>query len=208
MVKKPVGLTLAVLLIVGITAGVWAYFSDTETSMSNSLTFGTLDLKINGGDAAVTTLTVSNAAPGESGSASSTITNIGTLSSELDITFSAITNTGGVIGEFGDGVGNLGAVTEMTVFIDADQDGTWSSGDKGLKSDGTTYPKNPSYPQLLYATMNSYSGRRWDSVKTMNGNDPDNFTIIWRIPSNTGNTIQGDSVSFNITFTLEQSNAD
>jgi predicted ribosomally synthesized peptide with SipW-like signal peptide len=45
MLKKLIGLTLAVLLLLGMTAGAaWAYFRDTETSTGNSFTLGTLDL--------------------------------------------------------------------------------------------------------------------------------------------------------------------
>jgi len=32
--------------------------------------------------------------------------------------------------------------------------------------------------------------------------------VEWRVPTSAGNNIQGDSVSFNVTFTLEQAAAD
>ena len=65
--KKIAGLTIAALLIIGLVGGgTYAYFSDTESSTGNTLTAGTLDLNIDGGDAAVTTFDVSNVAPGDS----------------------------------------------------------------------------------------------------------------------------------------------
>ncbi len=94
--KKILGLTIAALLVVVLVGGgTWAYFSDTESSASNSLVAGTMDLNIDGGDTAVTTFSVTSAAPGDSGNGSSTLANVGSMSGELDIGFSAITNTGG-----------------------------------------------------------------------------------------------------------------
>ena len=72
--KKIVGLTLALVLVIGLVgAGTYAYFSDTESSTGNTLTAGTLDLNIDGGDIAVTTFDVSDVAPGDNGTASSTL---------------------------------------------------------------------------------------------------------------------------------------
>jgi len=205
--KKIVGLTVAALLVIGMVgSGSWAYFSDTESSTNNSLTAGTLDLNINGGNVAVTTFSATAVAPGDSGSGSSTLANVGNLSGELDITFSAVTNTGGTGGEYGDGVGNLGAVAEIAVYLDVDQSGTWSAGDIGLKSDGTTY----AFPTALnYATIDSYGSKSYDAViANMAASAAYNFRVEWRVPTSAGNNIQGDSVSFNVTFTLEQAAAD
>jgi len=204
--KKIIGLTVAALLVIGMVgSGSWAYFSDTESSTNNSLTAGTLDLNINGGNVAVTTFSATAVAPGDSGNGSSTLANVGDFSGELDITFSAVTNTGGSSGEFGDSVGNLGAVAEIAVYLDVDQSGAWSAGDIGLKSDGTTY----AFPTALdYATIDSYDSDNFDAVETMAASAADNFRVEWRVPSTAGNNIQGDSVSFNVTFTLEQAAAD
>ena len=46
-VKKILGLTIAVVLIIGLVAGgTWAYFSDTETTTDNTFTAGTIDLSL------------------------------------------------------------------------------------------------------------------------------------------------------------------
>ncbi len=205
--KKILGLTVAALLVMALVGGgTWAYFSDTEASTDNSLTAGTLDLNIDGGNTAVTTFSVTDKAPGDSGNGSSTLANAGSLNGELDVTFSAITNTPGAGGtEYEGGSGELGANAEIAVYIDVDQSGDWSSGDIGLKSDGTTY-NNPT--ALDYAAIDNYGSDSFDAVETIIASAADDFIILWRIPTTAGNDIQGDSVSFDITFTLEQAAAD
>ena len=205
--KKILGLTIAALLIMTVVGGsTWAYFSDTESSANNSLAAGTMDLNIDGGNTAVTTFSVTSAAPGDTGNGSSILANAGNMSGELDIAFSAITNTGGSGGgEFEDGIGNLGAVATIAVYIDVDSSSSWTAGDIGLKSDGTTYS---SPTALNYATIDSYGSETWDAIEAMATSASDKFTVLWQIPTSAGNNIQGDSVSFDITFTLEQAAED
>jgi len=91
--KKILGLTIAALLVMALVGGgTWAYFSDTETSTGNILTAGTLDLNIDGANVAVTTVSLSDQAPGTPGTGSNTLANVGSLSGELDIVFGAVTN--------------------------------------------------------------------------------------------------------------------
>ena len=206
--KKILGLTIAALLVMGMVGGgTWAYFTDTETSVDNSLTAGTLDLNIDGGNVAVTTFSEGAVGPGDSGSGSSILSNVGSYAGELDITFSAVTNTPGAGGgEFEGGSGELGGVATMVVYLDIDQSADWSSGDTGLKSDNTTY----SFPTALdYATIDSYSTNSYDAViASMAASAADDFFVLWQVPTSADNTIQGDEVSFDITFTLEQAAAD
>lgn len=207
--KKIFGLTLAALLITGIIGGAtFAYFSDTESSTGNTLTAGTLDLNIDGGDIAITTFNVSTAAPGDSGSGSSTLTNAGTMAGELDIATSAITNTGAASGstEYGDDSGDLGASAQIAMYLDIDQSGTWNAGDVGLMSDGTTY----AFPTALdYDIINAYDTETWNAVVAdMAASAADDIIVNWQVPTGAGNAIQGDSVSFDITFVLEQSAVD
>ncbi len=205
--KKIIALAVVASLILALTGGVtWAYWSDTEASTNNSLSAGTLDLDVDGGDVAVTTFSASDKAPGDSGSGSTTLSNAGSINAELDIAIGIITNTGGAGGtEFEDGSGDLGGVAEIAVYIDVDQSGSWTAGDIGLKSDATTY--NP--PTALdYATIDSYASDSWNAVETLLTPAVDDFIILWRIPTTAGNSIQGDSTSFDVTFTLEQAAAD
>ena len=205
--RKILGLTIAALLLIGAVGGsTFAYFSDTESSTNNTLTAGTLDLNINGGDTAVTTLNVSDVAPGDSGSASSTLANVGSLEGELDISTSSVTNTPGAGGtEYEGGSGELGASANMTMYLDVDQSSDWSAGDVGLKSDRTIYYHPTS---LDYAAINDYASKSWDATENMTASASDDFFVLWQVPSGATNDIQGDSVSVNITFVLEQVAAD
>jgi spore coat-associated protein N len=204
--KKIVGLILALVLIIGLVGvGTYAYFSDTESSTGNTLTAGTLDLNIEGGDIAVTTFDVSDVAPGDNSTASSTLANVGSLAGELDIATSVVTNTPGAGGEFGGGSGELGASAQIAMYLDVDQSGTWTAGDIGLQSDGSTY----TFPTSLnYDEIDDYASETWDAVETMNASASDDIFFDWGVPTTAGNEIQGDSVSFDITFTLEQAAAD
>ena len=205
--KKIVGLSIAVLLIIGLVGGAtYAYFSDTESSTNNALTAGTLDLKIDGGDVAVTTFTASDVAPGSSGSGSSILANVGSISGELDIATSAVANSAGTGGtEYEGGSGELGASAQIAMYIDVDQSTGWNAGDIGLQSTGVTY----SFPTALnYDEINDYASETWDAVETMAASAADDIIVNWQVPIGADNTIQGDSVSFDITFTLEQAAAD
>ncbi len=92
-------LSLAIIGIVGSTAVglTTAYFSDTETSIGNTFTAGTLDLKVNGGDVFVP-YSVSNLKPGDSkGTDTYTITNTGSLPGLLSFKVTNVTtNENGV----------------------------------------------------------------------------------------------------------------
>jgi len=209
--KKILGLTVAALLVMGLVGGgTWAFFSDPETSPANILTAGTLDLTIGGGNDPVNILTVTAANPGTSGSNSTTLSNVGSIDGELDIAISSITNTestgstefesDSINGTYGE----LGAVAEIAIYIDINQNASFDGSDIGLKFDGTTYAQ----PTLDYATVNSYTGATWNNVYTgnMTATASDDFYIFWQVPfgASADNTFQGDSVSANMTFTLGQ----
>ncbi len=201
--KKIIGLTLAALLVLAMVGGgTWAYFSDTEASTNNTLTAGTLDLKVDSLDTPVTTFSATGTAPGQSGSGATTLKNSGSLSGSLSVATSNVTNTGGAGGtEFEDGVGNLGGVAKVAIYIDVDENGSWSAGDIGLKNDGNTY----AHPTALDSqTIDSYASKTWSSIETMASNATDKLHVDWQIPTSTGNNIQGDSVKFDFTFTLDQ----
>lgn len=207
--KKILGLTIAALLVmVMVGSGSWAWFSDTESSPDNSLSAGTLDLKIDGDDLPVTTFSMTDVAPGDSGSGNVTLTNDGasSIDGELDVQSSAIINTGGTTGEYGDSTGDLGAAAEIAIYLDVDQSGTFTNGDIGLdNADNTTYNFAAG---LQWHTIDSYGSIIWDNVETMSPSASDDFVALWRVPDSTGNNIQGDTVSCNITFILQQPAAD
>ena len=91
--KKILGLTVAVLLSIGMVGiGTWAYFSDVETSTSNVLTAGTLDLKTNDVDGVSQTLLATNMGPGDTiGPETIILKNAGSIvGSTLDLAFTYV----------------------------------------------------------------------------------------------------------------------
>jgi hypothetical protein len=149
---------------------------------------------------------VSDVAPGDSGADNSTLANVGSLLGELDISTSAVTNTPGGGGtEYEGGSGELGANAEIAMYIDVDQSSAWSAGDIGLKSDNTTY-NNPT--ALDYDVIDNYASKSWNATENITASAADYFFVLWQVPVGTGNDIQGDSASFDITFVLEQAAAD
>ena len=214
--KKIVSLTIAALLIMGLVAGgTWAYFSDTETSSTNTISAGTLDLTIGGGNVNYNILTLTNKVPGDSGQAYAELKNVGSVTGELDIGKSAsgqlaVANTQGTGGTEYElsGSGELGAQATMALWIDVNKNSIWDAGtDIGLKNDSTTYTSGA----LNYQTISSYNGKYWGGsagVTNLNTNADVWFFISWQIPTSADNTIQGDSAKISFTFTLEQPAAD
>jgi len=210
--KKIFALTIAALLVLGVVGGgTWAYFQDTESSTNNSLTAGTLDLTIEGGNAAVTTFSASNVYPGQSGSGNSTLKNVGSLPGNLTIATANLINTessGGTEFEGDGGSGELGGVAKMAIWIDVgSQNNTYDAGtDIGLKSDGTTYTSGA----LQYDTIDNYAGKTWTNVLTnVVQNQVNEFNVSWQVPygSSVDNSYQGDAVSIDFQFTLVQYNS-
>lgn len=163
-------------------AGTMAYFSDTEESTDNTVSAGTLDLKADGGDSAVTTVNVSDVAPGESGSDSTSLSNSGSIDGSVDLVFGSASNSEGDNPESeGDtsSPGDLGGVLEVTVSV------------------GST--------QVRSGTFNSvFDGTEADANVALASGGSKDLTIDWSLPSSAGNDIQGDSVSGDITIELNQ----
>jgi predicted ribosomally synthesized peptide with SipW-like signal peptide len=91
VIKKVIGLTIALILLLGISGiGTYAYFSDVETSSENVLAAGTLDLKTDDVDGVSQTLLASNIMPGDTvGPETIILKNSGTVAgSSLDLSFS------------------------------------------------------------------------------------------------------------------------
>jgi len=218
--KKLFGLTIAALLIIGMVGGgTWAYFSDPEASTDNSLAAGTLDLNWDGGnDSGVAVLNLDTKAPGDTGEAFKLLKNVGSLTGELDVATGVVTNTESIgateyeaddIG--GGGVGELGGVAKIALWIDVNKSGAWDNGDINLINDQSIVTKSGA-ETLDYQTINSYASKTWNpsnaGVKQMAPLDEHRFYISYDIPTTADNTIQGDSAKISFTFTLEQPAAD
>jgi predicted ribosomally synthesized peptide with SipW-like signal peptide len=212
-VKKIIGLSIAALLILALVGGAtWALFSDTETSANNTLVAGTLDLNINGGNTAVSTFSAANVKPGDNNdanqaAASSILLNKGSLAGKLTMS-AAVVGLAGPAPVPADPdivpTNSLKDVATVALYIDKDGDGHWSSGDIGLKSDGTTYAYAVGTP-LSQAAMSAYDGKNWASVlPNMATTESDKFAVNWEVPTAATNAIQGGSATMTFTFVLNQ----
>ena len=77
--KKILGLTIAIVLVIGLVAGgTWALFSDTETSGQNVFEAGTIDIAIDGQNPWTGSFTIDDMKPCETGYITFVIQNVGT----------------------------------------------------------------------------------------------------------------------------------
>ncbi len=186
---------MASLLVIAVTAmliglGTFAYFSDTETSTDNTFTAGTLTLQVDDVEQTVTagwgdvdtdglTFTVINVAPGSAGNDVWTVRNVGTIAGVLSLVVNNLEEVAGV-DENADLAGALDVVLSVngqTVYEGtlAEMPGTYTEDVEG------------------------------NALPTLVNGEEVNVVLYWSIDGpDVGNEIQGDSVSFDITFTLDQ----
>ena len=185
-------LFVALSMVIG---GTFAYFSDSETSLGNTFTAGTLDLKINDGDANVVAFNVTNMRPGNQPSTSYKLDNVGSINGYLNITAVAVTNSENGItdpeadaGDVTASVGELGDVVHIDLYFDNDSDGWWSTGDvriyEGYVSD---MPSAFIVNKVLAAGATQRIVARLDWWQTADDN-----------------LAQGDSMTIDLTFNLSQ----
>jgi predicted ribosomally synthesized peptide with SipW-like signal peptide len=227
-VKKILGLTIAALLVIGLVGGgTWAYFSDPETSSGNVLAVGKLDLNIDGGDSDTTIFesSISGVAPGDAAANEYiSLTNVGDMAGELDIEITAITNDesigsteyeADVIG--GAGIGELSQWLDIVLWIDADESGTFNTGDIELNISGAAADINPwattTNETLDFTSIDDYLNINFDAAfasldETGGTNDEVDLYVTYQVSTSADNTAQGDSVDFTVTFTLEQADND
>lgn len=184
------------LMMVGVVAaaagaGTFAYFSDTESSNGNTMTAGTLDLNIEGGDSAVTTLSVSDVGPGDSGTASSSISNTGSIDGYVDVEVGSVNNTEGANPESEtdtSGDGEMGGIATATIYVDDD-------GNLSTTGDQT---------QVASGTLNSIQSQDYEVDHSLTAGGSSNLVIDWDVPTSMGNEAQGDAASFDATAKLDQ----
>jgi len=168
-----------VALMVGV--GTFALFSDTETSTGNTFTAGTLDLNVDGKDDPNVPFyfAESNVKPGDSGSKSVVLSNSGTLAGKAYIHFKNVVDRPGTTPEPEPTLddGELSQNLYIKVLV----------GDT-IKAEG----------YLFNIKCISYE------LGTIAGGGSLTVTIEWSIPSTVGEEIMGDSVTFDIEFSLVQ----
>jgi len=175
-------------------AGTMAAFRDSESSTGNSISAGTLNLTLDGSDATVQFLSQTSVAPGDSGSATLTVANTGSLPGYIDVEVASLTsyenglsgNENSVDGSGGDpGAGNGELQDYLEVHAEF-QNGPalWSGFDTVANRLGTGTPYDRDY-QLA-------------------AGGSDTFVVDWQLPSSVGDDAQSDGIEFALTFSLDQ----
>ena len=184
-----------------IGGGVYAYFSDVETSTGNTFTAGTLDLNLDGGNTNVVKFTVDDVKPGDSGGGTWEVSNVGNMDGYLDLESIGVSEDIGTTTdpELADEVppgtdtAQLGNYLMVHMFIDANNNGSWDSGETDI------FGTNAS-PAAINTIASSYG---LDLSLLANGGT-NYITLLWSVGTTVDNRIQGDSVTLDITFELQQ----
>ncbi|MFA5095309.1 MAG: TasA family protein [Candidatus Paceibacterota bacterium] len=186
---KKIILSLSAIALVAVVAvsATTALFSDTETSTGNTISAGTLDLKIDDNDLAGTAvITVANVVPGGSEDVSGTITNAGSIDGSL--TF-AVTQTS----------------NDDNGLTEPEQTGGDSTGGPGEGDLCATMQVKVDYNSVTVYGWNSLAGLSTPlSLGSLSAGADADYTLSYKIPDTVGNEIQGDSCGFGITATLTQ----
>jgi spore coat-associated protein N len=206
--KRKILLSIIIIGVVGalIGAGVFAYFSDTESSTGNTFTAGTLNLQVGSADPATETITVSDTYGGDSGSYDWLLKNDGSIAGSLDVTFSAIVDAENGVNEpeeadpGEDGTvavpgtdGELAEVLSLIIYIDENNDDAYVALDDTLIYSGFVKPGLAGEQLSNYAMAANYGSGNDKAVR-----------IEWSIDSGVDNEIQSDSAGFDIEFELLQ----
>ena len=184
-----------------IGGGIYAYFSDVETSTGNTFTAGTLDLNLDGGNTNVVKFTVDDVKPGDSSGGTWTVANVGNMDGYLDLESISVSEDIGTTTdpELADEVppgtdtAQLGNYLMVHMFIDANNNGSWDSGETDI------FGTNVS-PAAINTIASSYG---LDLSLLANGGT-NYITLLWSVGTTVDNRIQGDSVTLDITFELQQ----
>jgi predicted ribosomally synthesized peptide with SipW-like signal peptide len=216
-VKKILLLATALIAVIAtMGVGTWAYFNDTATATSNTITAGTLSLTVNGdGDGTIAPFDIGGAnglAPGDTGNAATwEMVNTGTISAILKIEVGTIDNF-----EADDTTPStsLKGMLKVAMWVDVDKDGTWSSGDYYLNptteakvawASGSTLPTGATG---AYDYISAFDGDVFDNLATVAGGSTSagNFRVEYDFyDDNTDqNAAQGEIIHTDLTFTLTQ----
>ena len=187
MKKIILSLVMIALAIGGVTAATVAYFSDTATISANTFSSGTLDLVIDKNpdsnfydwsDGFTNPYNPFDIVkPGYTKEQILDIGNVGTVDGNATIDLNRTSAWS-----------DLAGVLNFHVYYDANHDKNWV--DTGLN--GTVDAFTGPYT-LGPITGTDVSGMKTASVK-----------IVWSVPTTAGNEIQGDSVTLDTVFGLEQ----
>jgi predicted ribosomally synthesized peptide with SipW-like signal peptide len=221
--QRKILFSIMTIALVGalIGGGIYAYFSDVETSTGNTFTAGTLNLKVGDDDPTTVSINITDVKPTDTGTAATWLTkNIGSISGTLDVSIGSIVNNENTLTEpeiaAGDATGGategeLGSLLKVAIWLDVDESSTWNSGDIALQSDGTTLTST-GVESLPYDYLDNYGGDSHTSLITMTaddslagGTDEFQFMVDYDFPNDANDDrAQSDSAVFDVTFTLNQ----
>jgi len=190
--KKILMSLMTIALVIGLVgAGTVAYFSDTETSTDNTFTAGTLDLNVGGENPNLSPdFTLGPLAPGDSGTITYTLNNVGSIDGYLDLQGIGVVDTEGTnpeseTGDIGE-PGELSANIYVTVTLGASQ---------------------------LYAGLLSGIVSDYDANVALAASGTTTLTIAWVVDKDNaspplgedvGNDIQGDIATVVLSIELAQ----
>jgi spore coat-associated protein N len=171
---------LLALAIASLGAGAFslALFTDSAAS-TGSFTAGTIDISTS----PATLFTVNPLMPGDSGSASLTVTNGGTAQLRYAMD-STSTNTDAL---------NLRSVLNMTITA-----GTCPGAGAPLSS-GPLWTS-----ALVHAKFGAVAAGPDTGDRTLNAGSTEDLCFAWDLPGTTGNTYQGSTTTATFTFYAEQ----
>ena len=223
--KKKILISMMTIAMVAamIGGGVYAAFSDPETSGTNTFAAGTLNLQVGAADPTTEAISISGAKPATGtyiNAADWTSTNNGNLSGTLDVSVGAtITDNENTLlepessaGDVTAAVGELSGFLKIAIWLDINQDGLWSTGDKYLPSTSAT-PVNQSGgsvanpPAAAFAYVSAYAGDSWTNLTTLAAAGAIDFMVAYEFPDSTtpdDDQTQDDDVQFTVTLTLNQ----
>lgn len=188
---------LVVVITIGLAAvaagvGTSALFTDQEQTTS-SVSAGTLDLTVE--ESGSISVSIENATPGDTGSTQGSISNAGTLAGTISqINISVNSSEDNIDTEPEEAVddtsdGDLDEYLTLTIYVDDD-------GDLSTSNDQTTVATG----NLSTIQQNSPH----EISHPIEGGASSNIVVEWSLPSDTGNIVQGDLLSFDLEIELEQ----
>lgn len=194
-----------------IGGGIYAYYSNLESSAGNSFAAGSLDLTVDSQNPWTSTkITAANMKPGDSGAVDCTLANIGTLPGTLTVDITALVDSQGTItepecadegGTYSGGVctGNtaVNLSTELDLVIWVDNGAGGGTANNGVK-DGTEQ-------ELFNGTLAAaIASGPWTVTGGLGASSTTYIGIAYSIDTAVTNEIQNDSSTFTIEFNLTQ----
>jgi len=196
--KKILISVITILAVTTATIGATqALFTDEEVSTGNTFTAGTLDLTVDGknGDEVATRYTITNWKPGDS-------RNVGQIK---------VKNVGSVNGKYWIEIKNV--VNHENGCIEPESDDTTcgdTEGELGSKVSGYFQENISPWSHInpAFSSINAAEGIRMETATgTLDAGEERPFVLYAKwLPTDTDNLAQGDTVSFDIVFHLEQAN--